>query len=630
MRLPALILTVLLLTLASYAQREYAIAEIQGNKNLSPLDNQIVRTQGVVTARAKTGFFIQTPDDKTDTDHNSSEGIFVFTKDTPPSEAAVGNLVSVTGTVDEFKLRSDPNTLTVTEISFRESDAIKIISKNNLIPKPVTLTAADFKPNTIDQLERFEGMRVQVAELIVCAPTDGRVDIKSATAQPDGVFYGVVKGLPRPFREPGLDIFNLIFAGENYREKLKTEAPKLAVFDSNPERLRIESASQENAKPIDVPANTELRNVVGVMHYVRRTYTILVDADSRPAVANAVKPLAMPALPAKQFSVAGMNLENFFDDTDDPDVREDVLTPEAFQMRLKKVSTAVRDVMHSPDVIGTVEVENLSTLKRLAERINADALAAGKPDPKYEAYLVDGNDGRGIDNGFLIRSSRVKVLESKQLGKEDKYTNPDTGEDNYVNDRPPLLLRASIADPSSGQAMNITIIVNHLKSFLGYDDPKQMANVRLKKKLQAEFLAKLVQGRLKANSTERIILVGDFNSYQFNDGVMDMIGTIKGKPATKDEVLIASDDLLDPDLIDLIDLIKPDQRYSYTYEGNAQALDHILVTENLKGNVKGFGFARVNADFPESLRGDAARVERFSDHDPAVAYFSLDAPPAKP
>ena len=49
------------------------------------------------------------------------------------------------------------------------------------------------------------------------------------------------------------------------------------------------------------------------------------------------------------------------------------------------------------------------------------------------------------------------------------------------------------------------------------------------------------------------MLLGDFNAFQFNDGVMDIIGTIKGKPALKDEVLIASDDLLNPDMIDLVD-----------------------------------------------------------------------------
>jgi hypothetical protein len=41
------------------------------------------------------------------------------------------------------------------------------------------------------------------------------------------------------------------------------------------------------------------------------------------------------------------------------------------------------------------------------------------------------------------------------------------------------MIRASVTDPSNGKPFEFTVIVNHLKSFLGYSDPKQMANVRL-------------------------------------------------------------------------------------------------------------------------------------------------------
>jgi uncharacterized protein len=285
---------------------------------------------------------------------------------------------------------------------------------------------------------------------------------------------------------------------------------------------------------------------------------------------------------------------------------------------------AIRDFMQSPDVIGIIEADNLPALKRLAAKINADSVAAGKPDPKYEAILIDGNDGRGIDNGFLVKTSRVKVIESKQLGKENKYKNPDTNEDNFLNDRTPLMLRASIDDTKSGQPFEFTVVVNHLKSFLGYSDPKQKANVRMKKRLQAEFLAKFVQERQTANPKERIILLGDFNAFQFNDGILDVIGTIKGKTAGKDEILNSSEDLVNPDLIDLVDVIAAPQRYSYVYDGNAQVLDHIIISETLRKHTTGFGYARINADFPEVYRNDGTRLERFSDHDPAIAFFTFD------
>ena len=105
---------------------------------------------------------------------------------------------------------------------------------------------------------------------------------------------------------------------------------------------------------------------------------------------------------------------------------------------------------------------------------------------------------------------------------------------------------------------------------------------------------------------------------------MDVVGTIKGKPAGKDEVLMASEDMLNPDLTDLVDVISPKEKYSYSFDGNAQAIDHIIVNTAFVNYVKGFGYLRVNADYPESLRNDGSRAERYSDHDPAMALFSLD------
>ena len=614
-----------LFTVGVLAQKEYSIAAIQGDKNVSEHENESVRVSGIVTARTKTGFFIQSPDDKTDGNPSTSEGVFVFTKSEPPGEAAIGNLVSVTGTVEEFRPRSEQASLSVTEISMRKDrDELRVTSKSNTLPKPIILTAADFKTNALDQLEKYEGMRVAIDAMSVVGPTNGRVDIKTASSESNGTFFGVVKGIPRPFREPGMDLYDYVFLGDKEKDKFKADYPKMPLFDENPERIRVESTGQLGSQPIDLPAYAEVRNLSGILHYSYRTYTLLVDADSKPTISSTLKPSPLPLPSDRQFSIAGMNLENFFDDKDDPEIKEDVLTAEAFERRLKKVSAAVRDLMKMPDVIGTVEVENLETLKRLAERINADSVASGKADPKYEAYLVEGNDSRGIDVGFLVKSSRVKVVEVKQFGKVDRFKSPDTGDDIFLNDRPPLMLRAAISDPKNNQPFEVTIVVNHLKSFLGYNDPKQMTNVRLKKRLQAEFLARWINDRQKANRTERIILLGDFNAFQFNDGIVDVIGTIKGKPAGKAEVLNPSEDLVDPDLNDLVDSINQSSRYSYVFDGNAQAIDHMIVNEPMRHHIVGFGYARVNADYPEIDRNDATRPERFSDHDPAVAYFTFD------
>ncbi len=212
-----------------------------------------MRLTGIVTARLKGGFFLQTPDEKTNDNPNTSEGIYVFTKSEPPGEAAIGNLISVTGTVEEFRPKTEPLSLPVTELSmFKDRDIIKVISKANPLPKPIILSAADTNKTVIDALEKYEGMRVSVAEIIVVAPTNGIVDEKSGASQSDGTFYGVVKGVARPFREIGFDIYDYVLLPDKEKEKLKKDAPKIVVFDHNPERLRVESATQLGAQTIDV------------------------------------------------------------------------------------------------------------------------------------------------------------------------------------------------------------------------------------------------------------------------------------------------------------------------------------------------------------------------------------------
>ncbi len=622
----AFILSLFVFVFDASAQKNRLIGDVQGEKFVSPYFNETVRLSGIVTARVRNGFFLQTPDDKIDANPNTSEGIFVFTGSEPTGEAAIGNLVSVTGTVDEYFPKPDPQSLTVTQLRMKKStDTIFVESKSNPLPKPVVLTIKNFKENTIDQLEKYEGMRVTVAKLTVVAPTGGRGDEDKGTSESNGTFYAVVKGLPRPFREIGFDIYDQLTMPAEVQDKLIKDVPKMKRFDHNPERLRIESTAQLGAQALDVTTFAEIKNLTGVVYYGYRAYSILVDADNKPAVSNLFKAQPFPAPKKRQFSIAASNVERLFDDEDDPNTKEPIITAEGFNNRLKKISLAVRTYMQTPDVVAIIEAENLSVLKKLADRINKDSQTAGKPNPNYEAYLAEGNDIGGIDSGFLVKRARVEVLETKQFGKDDKFKNPVSKEDVFLNDRPPFLLRAAIKDAKTGQPFEFTVIVNHLKSFNDYNDEKKSPFVRMKKKLQAEFLAKYVAERLKANPQERIALVGDFNFYQFNDGIMDVMGTIKGTTATKDAVMNVSEDLLNPDLTNLVDKIKPTQAYSYSFDGNAQVLDHFLVNDAFLKNVVGFGYARVNTDFPEIYRNDTTRVERFSDHDAAIALFTLDS-----
>ncbi|MBC7796027.1 MAG: nuclease, partial [Pyrinomonadaceae bacterium] len=601
------------------------ISEVQGEKQLSPFNGKIVTVRGIVTARVKNGFYIQTPDAEVDQNSKTSEAVLVFTSKEPKAEATVGNLVEVTGLVDEYRPKNEPVTLALTEIkATKATDKIEVISEKNPLPKPIVLTTADLNPrNSLDYLERYESMRVEIASLTVTAPTNGKVDEKNATAVSDGIFFGVLTDTPRPFRENGIDQFDAI--------KLKT--PKeIPLFDGNPELLRINSTAQLGAEAIDVPTTAVIKNLVGVMSYEFRAWTLFVDVNATPKIEGGMKQTSVAAPRDREFTVASFNVERFFDDQDDAGKDDAILTKTAFQNRLNKASIAVRNNLKTPDVLCVIEVENLETLKRLAEKINADAAKDGKANLKYEAYLFEGNDIGGIDTGFLVNSTKIKVVDAKQLGKDDMFKSPKDNKDKNLFDRTPIVLQATINDPKTNQPFAFTVIGLHLKSLRGNNDADKDGDfVRMKRKLEAEYVANFMQSRQTSNPNEKMILVGDFNAFQFNDGIVDVVGTISGKPTAKEKVMVASEDLVNPDLVDLVNFIPANQRYSYSFAGNAQILDHFLVTQNFVRHAARFGYARMNADFPETYRSDANRAERLSDHDAAIGYFSFDeVQPAAP
>ena len=590
----------------------HTIAEIQGTSNTSPLNGSIVTTNGIVTGIKTNGFFMQMP--VGDANPNTSDGIFVFTAGVPPLSVVVGNSVCVTGTVSEFIPATAPNQQSQTELTFV---TITLLSTGNALPPAMVITSADTDPSGgLFQLEKYEGMRVKVNSLTVVAPTDGNLTETSATSTSTGYFYGVVTGVARPFREPGVQI----------PDPLPPGSPATVTrWDGNPELIAVASRGLFNGTFIDVAAGAVLTDITGPLDISNRYYTIDVDLPSTsplPTISN--NNLTFTAVPQQtndELTVASFNLERFYDNVNDPVIGEPILTATAYSNRLNKASLAIRNVLRSPDVIGMIEMENLSVLQTLAAKVNADAIAAGQSNTNYVAYLVEGNDVGGIDVGFLVKSGRVNVINVIQYGKNEIFINPNNGIQELLNDRPPLVLNATFNKPGCNTPYAFTVIVNHLRSLNDIDDATDGNRVRQKRKAQAEYLANLIQGFQTDDPTTRIISVGDYNAFQFSDGYIDVISAIKGDPAPASNVVLATVDLVNPNLTDLVDTHTPAQRYSYSFAGSAQVLDHILVNEKALAVKSRFAIARVDADFPEVYRNDPNRPERISDHDAPVAYF---------
>lgn len=603
------------------------IHDIQGPGASSPIVGSSVTTRGIVTGVRTNGFFIQTPDAEVDADPATSQGILVFTAGAPPAAAVVGALVQVTGTVTEFVPSQDPLQPPLTELT---SPTVVQLSTGNPLPAPVPLTTSFPDPaGPHDQLERLEGMRVSVASLTVGGPTLGSVNEPNATATSNGVFSGVVTGNPRPFREAGIQAPDPTPAGS---------IPPIPRFDSNPERIRVDSDNLVGSVAINVGAGAVVTNLVGPLDYTFRTYSINPDPALPPSVAGGPTATAATIPGTTEFTVATYNLERFFDDVDDAGISEPVLTPAAFDARLAKASLGIRNFLHAPDVIGVVEVENLATLQDLAAQISLDAIAAGQPDPLYNAFLVEGNDVGGIDVGFLVKTAevsamtpRVEVVAVTQENAAELFVNPDTSTE-LLNDRPPLVLEAVIHHPN-GNSFPLAVIVNHLRSLNDVASAAPGSNgwstlgerVRAKRLAQAESLADLVQARQIADATEPIVVIGDFNTFEVNDGFVHGLSVIAGTPVPDNETAVPGDgvDLVNPDLAVML-AASASERYSFVFDGNAQSLDHILANQALLSSVmtSRVEHARINADFPETARNGAG-VERLSDHDPVVGYFEL-------
>ncbi len=589
--------------------RTVAIHDIQGRDARSPFEGSLVATSGVVTGRKSNGFFIQTPEGATDADPATSEGLFIFTGNTPATNLTPGTLVSVSGRVIEFVPAADPSSPPLTEIG--ETPVVSVRGAGMPLPVPAEIRSGDVAPSGgHGQLERLEGMRVRVASLTTVGGTLGSVVEASATGSSNGVFHGVVTGIARPFREPGIDV----------RLPLPSGAPCCVPrFDGNPERVRVDSNGQPGAPVLDLPAGSLVENLVGLLDVGLGSYTILPDASAAPRVTLAPTPERARPPAADEFTVASFNLERFFDATDNPGVGDVVLSAAAFQARLRKTSLFIRGLLRLPSIIGVQEVENLSTLQALAATLNRDARAARELKTRYEAYLEEGNDPGGIDVGVLVDRARVEVVQFVQEGFAERFRNPTTGQLEPLNDRPPVVLRARVTTLGGG-ARPITVIVNHLRSLVDIDHPTSGARVRAKRAAQAEFLASLISRRLEEDPNESLLVVGDMNAFEFNDGYVDVMGTIRGAPAPRDQVVAATRDLLDPDMVNLVEATPADARYSYVFDGTAQVLDHMLVSRALLPAVTAFGFVRGNADAPEAWRSDANRPERVSDHDPALVY----------
>jgi predicted extracellular nuclease len=270
------------------------------------------------------------------------------------------------------------------------------------------------------------------------------------------------------------------------------------------------------------------------------------------------------------------------------------------------VASQIVRALRAPDILALQEIQDSSgerddgvvdarpTLRELARAV----IAAGGPAYAYfDVAPADkrpgGAPGGNIRNAFFFDSARVKLVSHRAL-------------------TPAVLAAASGPDPAAFAASRdpleavfefagrrIIAINNHLTSrygstpVFGAVQPWVQAG-EAEREAQVRALRAYVGTLVDLDPGARVVVLGDMNTFETSDDLAAIL------PGTS------------PLLTNLIARVAQPERYSYIFEGNSQALDHIFVTRNLAAAAQA-DVVHLNVDFPSE--GPA------SDHDPVVAGF---------
>ncbi|MBE5314197.1 MAG: hypothetical protein H4O13_02225 [Xanthomonadales bacterium] len=605
----------------------------------------------IVTAVGTSGFTMQTPNARDDNNSLTSNGVYVFTAGAPRNDAgeliAVGDQVEVIGRVAEFfsltqivvNATRDTGNSILTEASAQplpSAVAFGNVPAGGSIPIP-SKDPANLSCGAVGNFECFEGMRIQIAT--------GAVTVSNQRfASPAGQLFAEV--WISPYGERGLRE-----KGARFGNTLVPSNSAAGVWDGNPEIFEMDADFLLTGLVDTELAGGTRFSAEGVIGFDFGDYEFWPSSLTIVAGSNQVVS-PVPAPSTRELTIGSFNAFRFCDAVagNSPSLCAATAALETNAARvthqLGQVSAYLRDVLRSPDVVGLQEVENLAILQQLATQISADG------GPAYVAYLVEGSDVGGIDVGYLVNPARVTVDTVTQLAATETWNDPSGTPTSILHDRPPLLLRATFI--GNGRPFAFNVINNHTRSRGGVDvSDAEGERVRAKRFLQARSIATLVQGLQSDPATAQVPLfvIGDHNAYQFTDGYADVVGLIAGTyrndentcaPANSvtDCELPGGANIVSPAMINAVDLLPAEQRYSYKFTENFgavqgstgrdvatnQVLDHGLFNSVASNFVTGMAYGRANVD----ASTQRFRVCNFTNRDLALCPQGTAVTPAQP
>jgi hypothetical protein len=159
--------------------------------------------------------------------------------------------------------------------------------------------------------------------------------------------------------------------------------------------------------------------------------------------------------------------------------------------------------------------------------------------------------------------------------------------------------RKPLAGELTYRGARLFVVANHFNS-KGGDDPLfgrfQPPNriTEVQRHQQAQIVNDFVDAILAQDADANVLVLGDLNDFDFSETLSILGGGV---------------------LTNLYMLLPESERYSYDFEGNSQALDHILASAGLFAQSPALDVVHVNAEF----------AVQASDHDPLLAQFCADA-----
>jgi len=565
------------------------IHDIQGAAHRSPRVSTTVSTQGVATARAANGFYLQDP--FPDASPATSEGIFVFTSSAPA--VSVGDGIQVAGTVSEFRPGgADSTNLSTTELT---SPSISVLSSGNPLPATTVVgTGGRLPPTTVidddatgdvetsgtfdatsdgvDFWESLEGMRLRLNDAVAVGPTNGFGEIPVVGDDGDNAGIRTTRG-----------------------------GVVISATDFNPERILLDDTLL--ATPLVNVGDGFTTEVVGVLDYSFGNFKLNVTTElTRVDRALAQETTAAPT--DQQIAVATYNVENL-----DPGDRT-----------FARHADYIVNHLRSPDLIAIEEIQDddgaantsITSATTTWNMLVAAISAAG--GPAYQFRQIDpvddadgGEPGGNIRVGFLFRTDRGLEFIDRPGGTSTSETTivahpsgprlsaspgrVDPGNAAWTASRKPL------AGEFRMRGKKVFVIVNHFNSkggdhplFGRFQPPVRSSEVQ--RHDQAEVVNDFVDDILAADGNANVVVLGDINDFEFSETVSILEGGV---------------------LTSLMHGLPKAERYSYDFEGNSQVLDQILVSDRVASRPLQYDVVHVNSEF----------FDQASDHEPQVAKIDF-------